>query len=515
MSFKPSPYQQAVFDLVADPNSGSLMVDAVAGSGKTTTIVRSLDRAPRGKIIMLAFNKSIASELSTRVPKGVECRTCHSVGFGALRSYAGRKRLQVKGNKTWDILFNMKRNGDIEQKDVSMYGSFVAKLVGLAKHAGMGTDLCENTPDAWMALVEHHDVSLSSARADMGRALELCDRVLRHGNRNWSVVDFDDMLYLPILFGCTFKRYDLIFVDEAQDTNLIQAAMLECMMTTRARIVFVGDPKQAIYGFRGADAAAMSRLATDFDCQSLPLSVSYRCAKSIVREAANYCENILFFEGAEEGNVDHVQRYNADTFGHTDAIVCRNTAPLVNMAYSLIGRGIGIRFLGREIGKGLVNLINKLDGGNIDGLLMNLDAWECRETDKAKEKRQESKVQSIEDKASCLRVFIRNLPETRRTIQTLINNIEDLFAEKDGQLLTLCTIHKSKGMEWHRVFLLDRDLMPSKWATRAWMREQEDNLAYVAITRAKSHLSYIDSDSWGNEEVVEPLDGENYLATVK
>jgi superfamily I DNA/RNA helicase len=57
-------------------------------------------------------------------------------------------------------------------------------------------------------------------------------------------------------------------------------------------------------------------------------------------------------------------------------------------------------------------------------------------------------------------------------------------------------------MEWHRVFILDAHLMPSKWATRAWMREQEDNLAYVAITRAKSRLSYITSGGWGKDEVI-------------
>jgi len=508
MSFKPSPYQQAVFDLVADPNSGSLMVEAVAGSGKTTTIVRSLDRAPRGNIIMLAFNKSIATELSSRVPKGVECRTCHSVGFAALRQWAGRRRINVKGNKTWDLLFNMKRDGVLDKRDISLYGAFVAKMVGLAKSAGMGTDLCENTPESWLALVEHHDVTLASQHADMGKAIDLCDRVLRKGNREWQVIDFDDMLYLPILFGCTFKRYDLLFIDEAQDTNVLQAAMLEAMMTASARIVFVGDPKQAIYGFRGADAAAMSRLAEDFDCARLPLSVSYRCSKAVVREAQRYCDQIEAFEGAEDGTVETVHRYTVDTFGHTDAVICRNTAPLVNLAYSLIGNGVGVRFLGREIGKGLINLINKLDGGNIDGLMFNLDAWEARETEKAKQKRQESRIQSIEDKAMCIRVFIRNLSETRRTIDSLIADIEDLFAERDGQLLTLCTIHKSKGMEWRRVFILDQDLMPSKWATRPWMREQEDNLAYVAITRAKSRLSYIYSDSWGQDESIEVHEGE-------
>jgi superfamily I DNA/RNA helicase len=497
-AFAPSPFQTAIFDAIRGTND-SLCVAAVAGSGKTTTIVRALDFLPKGKsVIMLAFNKSIATELGTKVPRGVECKTCHSVGFAAWRNFLGRRqRCRVEAKKTWKILDQMARDGDIDRKDVSMYGSFVNKVVGLAKHAGMGTDLCEDTPETWDALVSHHDVTLGSAHADFGFAMDLCGRVLRRSQRQKYEIDFDDMLYMPVFYGANFKRYDVVFIDEAQDTNVVQGAMLEAMLKVNGRLILVGDERQAIYGFRGADSEAMERLSSGFDCRSLPLSVSYRCARAIVDEAKRIAPEIESWDDAAEGTVDSVDRYTGDTFSHHDAILCRNTAPLVSMAYGLIGRGVGVRFLGRDIGQGLISLIRKLDAPNIDALEINLDTWQTRETDKAKRKRQDSRIQSIEDKAACLRVFIQNLAETRRTISALIDAIETLFAEKSGQLLTLCTIHKSKGMEWARVFILDRGLMPSKYATQPWMRVQESNLEYVAITRAKRHLTYIYSDAWG------------------
>jgi len=166
------------------------------------------------------------------------------------------------------------------------------------------------------------------------------------------------------------------------------------------------------------------------------------------------------------------------------------------MAYGLIRRGMGVRFLGREIGKGLINLIRQMDAASIEALEFNLEAWEAREVEKATRKRNDAALAAITDKVACIGVFIDNLPETSRTVSALVAAIDFLFEEKTGQLLALCTVHKSKGMEWDHVFILDRHLMPSKYATQEWMKVQESNIVYVAITRAKTHLSYINSECW-------------------
>jgi len=79
-----------------------------------------------------------------------------------------------------------------------------------------------------------------------------------------------------------------------------------------------------------------------------------------------------------------------------------------------------------------------------------------------------------------------------------MNAIDNLFSDHGGQRLTLCTIHKSKGMEWNRVFILDCHLMPSRYARKGWQKVQETNLIYVAHTRAKTELYFINSDSFSD-----------------
>ena len=92
------------------------------------------------------------------------------------------------------------------------------------------------------------------------------------------MANFDDLLYLAVKDGISLPKFDFIFVDEAQDTNAIQRALLRKIMKKTSRVVVVGDPAQAIYGFRGADSESMNLIAEEFDCKRLPLSISCRCA---------------------------------------------------------------------------------------------------------------------------------------------------------------------------------------------------------------------------------------------
>jgi len=77
-------------------------------------------------------------------------------------------------------------------------------------------------------------------------------------------------------------------------------------------------------------------------------------------------------------------------------------------------------------------------------------------------------------------------------VSDLVTHIEKMFGDRDNddrQILRLCTVHRAKGREWKRVFLLGRNLyMPSKWAEKEWELGQEDNLVYVAWTRVKEEL---------------------------
>lgn len=195
------------------------------------------------------------------------------------------------------------------------------------------------------------------------------------------------------------------------------------------------------------------------------------------------------------GSVTHLPEYTTATFPSSSAILCRLNAPLVSFAFSLIQRGVGCRVLGREIGQGLITLVKKLDNGGDDlaVLQQKLEMYESRETEKLLRRGEEQAADNIHDRVQCLELFITH----SSSVDDLLGRISALFDDSASGLLTLSSIHKAKGLEWPKVFLLDRfELMPSKFAKLPWQQVQERNLIYVAMTRAQIDLVYIKSGKW-------------------
>lgn len=267
-------------------------------------------------------------------------------------------------------------------------------------------------------------------------------------------------------------------------------------MTVEDDHTYVGDGIlthncQAIYGFRGADSESLANIAKTFNAISLPLSISYRCPKKIVLEAQKYVSHIESHESAPEGEVEDYGTYAPAMFKSNDMVVCRNTAPLIKLAYKLISAKIPATIMGRDIGKGLVTLINKLKAKGIESLISKLNEWRAKETQRALGKDPEADLSKIEDKYDIIMMFINHAGAD--TIPSLITAIENLFGDKAIDAVVLSTIHRAKGMEADRVFILDGWLMPSKYARKPWQMIQENNLTYVAITRAKKSLFYVTS----------------------
>lgn len=506
MTFKPSKYQQAVFDWI-ESGSGSAIVEAVAGSGKTSTCVEAIKRIPADQnMIFLAFNKTIARELRSRLPDYACAATFHSAGFRAIN---GALRARPDNKKTQRIMEGVM--GDLQR---ALYGEGVKKLVGLAKSVGIVPStrsnvarcgLVRDTDDAWMDLVEHYDVQFGSRASETGGVNPMVgvdfarDVLARSLDACGKVIDFDDMLYLPVVLGLGFPQHDWVFVDEAQDTNAIQRAMLRRMLRPDGRLVAIGDGRQAIYGFRGADSDAMDLIARDFGACRLPLTISYRCPRAVVEEAQKFVSHIESSPTAPEGKVEALATWEASTFRPADAVLCRNTAPLVETAYRLISAGVPARVLGREIGTGLVKLIGQMKAKTIDVLERRLGEYLARETARLTAQGKEDRAEQIEDRVESVLAFVRRLPEPRRTVSDLVARIEEVFCSDDPstEMVTLCTVHKAKGLEWDRVFILDRATkMPSRWARSAWQKAQEVNIIYVAVTRAKSELYDIESTGW-------------------
>lgn len=484
-----SPYQLEIFEWIKNSRD-SLIIEAVAGSGKTTTIVEAISHVPlEQSVAFLAFNKSIAEELKRRVTQpNARCMTLHSVGLVAWKEYLDgwdSQSLAVDGKKIRNIVDEMELPYGEWTRDMS-------KLVGIAKGSGIvprGAQhadgaLVEDSEDVWEDLMDFYGIDPDEVDLDLVR--EVLTRSIAQAKQT---VDFDDMLYMPVIAGAKFQQTDVVFLDEAQDVNGIQTEIVARMLGPESRVVAVGDPHQAIYGFRGALADSMQQIGKRFHCTALPLSVSYRCPKLVVDKARQWVRHIESHEAAIDGFVGYGD-WQLKDFHAGDAILCRNARPVVSIAFLLIRNKIAAKVAGRDIGQGLVALVNKMKARGIEDLETRLVAYRSREA--ARAKGNEAKIAALDDKLETLRVFMDEAGP-HAGIGTLIKNIEALFGDSDMRGVVICsTVHKSKGLEFDRVFVLDADeFMPSPWARQDWEHQQEENLMYVAATRSKRELRYV------------------------
>ena len=487
-----SSFQTAIFDWVQAhlDTAGALVVQAVAGSGKTTVIVESAKLVPSDhKAVFLAFNKSTADSLRKKLPEHVESKTLNALGWAACRYNLG-KGITVNASKTRDLI-----RKHLSEEAGEVMGELM-NIISKAKSYGLipegyanPTGTYEASDERWIELMNRFDIDPNNGTTETS-FLRWANQLLELGLEETHELDFDDQLYMPVALDMRTWGYDWVIVDEAQDVSHVQRTLLRKFLKRGGKVVAVGDSHQAIYGFRGADSQSLANIGRLFKADELPLSISYRCPRKIIEIAQQFVPHIQCSDTAEEGEVLHPTTWSIDSFSDDDLIVCRNTAPLISLAYKCIADGKKVHVMGREIGKGLINVIKKAGGKRIktiEELIPKLDAWQERQLKKAGE--DEAKQAAITDKVDCINVVMAGM----ETIDALIKAIEAIFSN-DIQGTTLATVHKAKGMEAPRVFILEPSLMPSKWATQPWQIEQEANLQYVAVTRALETLVYLPLD---------------------
>jgi len=506
--------QQSSFFSVLESSNKSIILTAVAGSGKTTTLIEGT-RHLRGSILAVAFNVKTKKILEERISNVAVCKTMNGLGHGALKRLLSRNPT-IDSTKTRKIIKSFLDTPEWE--DLWPHFSTISGLVARAKNHGLvpnfpspthppGNGLLPDIDKSWENLAAHYDLAMSP------RILHICRAVLIQSITDTfqkAECDFDDQIYIPTCWGAPFDKFDNILVDEAQDLSEIQHKMLRRAIRLTGRLIAVGDQNQAIYGFRGAKNNSIQQLGETFSMEEMALTVSFRCSKAVVAEAQAIVPRIESYSEAEVGSVTTLDEWDAEIFSDGDVILCRNNAPLIKTAYKLIARGRGVHVIGRDIGAGLKRLVKSLVGEDPQipnkDLRTALDAWFKTASSNAQAKEQLSKLQTITDKYESLEAVIEFSNTT--TVSALLLSIDQLFG-KESAPITLSSIHKAKGLEWPRVFFLDVFLIPSRFATKAfhenpelyeWMIQEEKNILYVGITRAQRDFTYIKSKDFEKEE---------------
>lgn len=503
--------QQTIIN-AARANNANICINALAGTGKTTLlehISRELikEGAEPKDILMLAFGTRNKKDFDERMPDGIQAATFNSIGFKAWMRARNVGYFKVWKNKTYAV---MRAHGINQERFPDL-----PKAVSLAKNYCYVPPECNikhsgNTSDALIySLLYEFDLDYGNLDAlealDIVKAILLTEiywslgfpdsekRIPKGWKKGIPYINYDDQIYMSVFFGGLFDKYPYVFVDEAQDLSLFQHALIEKVMHKQSRFIMVGDPNQAIYGFRGAFHASFEKLKSTHNCVEYPITINFRCSVSVIEEAKKIQPTLQARKDAPIGQVQTQKTLDLSKMKAGDAMLCRYNAPLVAAFFELVALQKPATILGRDIGAGLIRIVERNIGHNSgrEEMEEEIKAWKNTEIAKAQQKGQTSRVGNIEDQAGVLSVI---LDQTNNPSKEKLLKILDNIFSSDTAPITLSSIHKAKGFEWDTVYILDPHLMPSKYAKLDWELIQEKNLRYVAITRAKWDLVYTKSE---------------------
>ena len=487
-----SKYQKDIYHNVKT-TINNLVISSVAGSGKTTTLIKSVNQTPKeADKIFLAFNNSIVEELKQKIVyPNCSISTIHSICWRCLIRSSDMK-LELKPNKSYDYSLKVVKNFKIPIKKQPYYSFIVSKVVDLARL----NLLTEESELERIALFHGYDLEEEMP--------ELILETLSLMNNDFKNYDFTDMVYRAAIDMIRMPTFDFVFVDECQDLSVLQHFIIKKLMKPNGRMIAVGDPNQAIYGFAGADFNSYKKLKNLFNpTKELPLSVSYRCAKRIVKEAAKVNDKILPFDLSDEGKV---RNGFCKEIKINDWVLCRNLKPLIFLNLYLIDKGIRSSIRGVDIGQNLQRFVEKFKCNNVNSLFNKIDKDINEEITKMKSKGIKNPINTPKiDMKYQNKDILKILSYRLYTTKALIDKIKTIFKHQPNSVI-LSTIHKSKGLENDRIFFLCPELIPNKFATKDWQKKQEDNLKYVAITRAKKELIYINDFNLIEKKMLKKVD---------
>lgn len=495
-TFNPTAEQSALLSFL-QASDQNLFVEAGAGCGKTTTSLWLLGHL-EGRRCMVAFNVAIKHDIEQKAPAEVDVMTMNALGFRALKRAYNVRDIEIDSGYAWR-LFEARYGSDEVRgkgKDGEAASSFWAQVVRLYDLARGG--LAQDVEDCEI-LSSSHDLALDDdGKYSVARAAEavlslMADRAA--GDACPEAIDFADQLWLPVARNLPMSGYDVLVIDEAQDTNAVQVELLSRCVAKGGRVIAVGDRRQAIYGFRGADSRAVEKIIERFSMKRLPLMTTFRCGRAIVAEAQAIVPEFRAGEKNHEGAVRSIMEDALlGTIQPGDFVLSRTNAPLIKNCISALSRGIPATVVGRDVGKDMLKLAKSFKAADINEFYARLDGWRDKQIAKIERKFpvNENAIEGVRDRVACLEA----IADAVDSMDALYARCESLFCDdKSTARVEFSSVHKAKGREKDRVFVLRGTFLKSRFnrETGEWVAPsiEEHNLLYVAITRAKHELIYV------------------------
>lgn len=457
----------------------NILVQALAGAAKTATIVLMSKALPDVEILCLAFNKKIAVEMNDRLPSNCRSSTLNALGHRIWGDAIG-KRLNINTKKMYTITSDV-INALPSAAQESAWKGFkeILSTVKEAKSAGyIPEEVLEtrkkNRPNPLMDSFEFYEIcefKLADWEQNLVDAI-LCNSIEQSFD---GEMDFDDQIYMPSCFRAAFPIYSLVMVDEAQDLSALNHRFLKRL--ARKRLIAVGDPCQAIYGFRGAHEHSMQLMRDEFNMKKLTLTTSFRCPEAIVEHVRWRAPEMQSWDDHPAlGEIDIHTHWAIDDIPDNAVVICRNNAPLYKLAITFLKNGRPPKLAASDIGKALVGLMKKLGPTN---MLRDDAKTEVKRWLQGKEKRSRAK-RTFRDQAECMNIFLDNTD----TLGQAIHFAQSMLSYEGA--VQFMTGHKAKGLEFEQVYFLDEELVKHEG--------QDRNLRYVICTRATRKLSYVNSE---------------------
>ena len=518
--FVPSKYQEKFFDFIQH-GVGNAVIEAKAGAGKTKTAISSIKLIPKDqKCLFIAFNKSIADELNERLKSRSNCiaRTTHSLGFLMLRRNLG---------------------SDIEV-DEYKYRKYVKNNIGKITTASefiRTRQQVEEYIDSITMLINFSRFNLAQTEKEINEVAQkysipvsfdecaITQKCLEWGKEHTETIDYTDMIWLPVELSLApiGLTYDWVYIDESQDLSICSTQLFLKCIKRGGRFVSIGDPDQSVNLFAGSSEDAFNFMKEYPNTTLFELPISYRCAKNIVTFANQLVPNMLARDEAPEGII--VRNCHVRDIKEGDMVLCRSKAPLVKLYVKLLRKNINCYIKGQDIGTNLIKELEKIPQEDLntdltaDGVFVRLWDKFFTERNKLMQTRgldyDDATLSSyMMEKYDVINTLLI-LAEKYKTKTDLIKHIQEIFQE-DSKGVCLSTIHKSKGLEAENVYILCHSTMPSKLAVHDWEKLQEQNLMYVAYTRAKNLLGFVSEKEIKPSGIAqEPMDIINELSYIE